>query len=192
MLNYTPRLDKALRVASWAHAKAKQLRKGTDIPYIIHPFGTFIVASSVTDDENTLIACLLHDVLEDVSPSVYRKGDLVNDFGAEVANIVQDVTKDQTISDWHTVSKAYLDHLQTKAKKEAVIVCGADKIHNLTSTLIDYQEVGDTIWQRFTTKNIDDQIWWYESVLAVLQKRQAPQALIDQLSSLLNQLKECK
>jgi len=39
MIKYTDRLDSAIRKAAWAHEQQDQHRKGTDIPYIIHPFG---------------------------------------------------------------------------------------------------------------------------------------------------------
>ncbi len=42
MINYTHRLDKAIRIAAWAHEQQLQHRKGTDIPYIIHPFGVIL------------------------------------------------------------------------------------------------------------------------------------------------------
>ena len=62
MINYTERLDKALRKAAWSHEQQGQHRKGSDIPYIIHPVGAMMIASNATDDEDILIACLMHDV----------------------------------------------------------------------------------------------------------------------------------
>ncbi len=71
MINYTSRLDNAVREAARAHEIEGQHRKGTDIPYIIHPFGVMMIASNATDDEDVLIACLMHDVLEDVNRVQY-------------------------------------------------------------------------------------------------------------------------
>lgn len=188
MINYSDRLDKALRVSAWAHENTGQHRKGTDIPYIIHPVGTMLIASAVTNDEDILIACLLHDVLEDVNSKLYSQDDMQRDFGDRVMAIVLDVTNNATIKDWHDRSKAYLKHLTEEALDEAIIVSASDKIHNIKSTIIDYQEVGDDIWQRFTTKNKDDQIWWYESILQAIIKRKAPSRLVDELSSLIEKL----
>jgi (p)ppGpp synthase/HD superfamily hydrolase len=50
MIKYTERLDSALRKAAWAHEKTGQHRKGTDIPYIIHPVGVMIIAGNVTEN----------------------------------------------------------------------------------------------------------------------------------------------
>ncbi len=190
MIKYTDRLDKALRVAARAHAKSsKPNRKGSDIPYIIHPFGVMLIAGNVTDDEDVLIACLLHDVLEDVDKAIYGEPEMLADFDERVVAIVKDVSKSATISSWRERSNAYLDHLENKASEEAVIVSTADKIHNLTSILIDYKEVGEELWQRFTTKSVADQLWWYESILEVVTKRSVDKRLQTKLAKLVEKLK---
>lgn len=174
MINYTTRLDKAIQKAAWAHEQAGQHRKASDnIPYVIHPFGVMVIAGNATDDEDILIACLLHDVLEDVESAIYDEAHMRADFGDRVVSFVKDVTKDSSVSDWRKRSLAYLDHLENKASDGAVIVSACDKIHNLLSTLADYQTHGENIWERFTTKNSADQLWWYESILEVITKRGA-------------------
>jgi len=171
MINYTSRLDKALRGAAWAHEQQQQHRKGSDIPYIIHPVGVMMIASNVTADEDVLIACLLHDVLEDVDTSIYGEVEMRHDFGDRVVSIVKDVTNDATKSDWHERSRAYLNHLEYEASDEAVIVSASDKIHNLLSVLADYDVHGDELWDRFSTKNSADQVWWYTAILNVITNR---------------------
>lgn len=180
MINYTTRLDSALRKSAMAHDK--QYRKGTDIPYIIHPVGAMMIASDVTDDEDVLIACLMHDVLEDVDSKKYSEAQMRQEFGDRVVAIVKDVTKDKHEDAWRTRSEAYLSHLQTTASDEAVIVSASDKIHNLLSILVDYETHGDELWDRFTTGSAHDQLWWYESVLAVIQQRGAPKKLCTMMS----------
>jgi len=188
MIKYTARLDHAIRRAAWAHEQTGQHRKGTEIPYIIHPIGVMLIASNVTDDEDVLIACLMHDVLEDVDNSIYDEHKMQNYFGERVVAIVKDVTKDDNKTNWHERSKAYLHHLENEASDEAVIVSAADKIHNLLSTLIDHKTHGDDLWDRFTTKSGPDQLWWYESILEVITKRGAPEELRDQLVQLVEML----
>jgi len=190
MINYTNRLDSAIRRAAWAHEQQHQHRRDTDIPYIIHPFGVLLIASNYTDDEDTLIACLLHDVLEDVDNDIYNAFDMGLEFGEIVVSIVKDVTKDENIIDWRGQSNAYLDNLTSKACSAAIIVCAADKMHNLQSTLIDYEVYGDDIWERFSTKNAADQLWWYESVLGVVNKRSDDQKLCDDFTSKVAKLKQ--
>lgn len=189
MINYTARLDEAIRKSAWAHEKAKQYRKGTDIPYIIHPFGVMTIASNVTNDEDTLIACLLHDILEDVDPGIYNEKKIIADFGEDVVSIIKDVTKDSSLSSWHDQSNAYLSHIKNKASDKAIIVCLSDKIHNLVSTITDHAVHGDEIWDRFSTKSSSDQLWWYDSILETVKERKAPSLLIDQLSANIEILK---
>lgn len=181
-----PLISKALEIASIAHAKQK--RKGTNIPYIIHPVGVMLVASEVTDDPAILAACLLHDVLEDCDPSIYSEADMLRDFGADVTNAVKAVSKDETISGWRERNEAYLDHIRSTPHTAAHTVCAADKIHNLTSMLEDYEVVGNKLWDRFNASK-EAQLWWYESVLEALASRDAPIGLTDQLSDLVAKLK---
>ncbi len=189
MINYTDRLDSALRRAAWAHEKSGQHRKGTDIPYIIHPVGVMIIASSVTDDEDALIACLMHDVLEDVDSDVYDKDKMSEEFGERVVAIVLNVTKDETEKDWRKRSEAYLRYLEYDASDEALIVSASDKIHNLLSILVDYSTCGDELWNRFSIKSSEDQLWWYESILAVITRRKVSETLVNKLTVQVNSLK---
>jgi len=190
MINYTQRLDNAIKRTAWAHEQAKQHRKGTDTPYVIHSFGVMVIASNVTEDEDILIACLMHDILEDVDSSIYGEREMRDNFGDRVVSIVKDITKDAAEPDWHARAKAYLSHLENQASEEAVIVSSADKIHNLLSILDDYDTVGDELWELFTTKSSRDQLWWYESILNIIKVRKAPAKLIDQLTGMVKELRK--
>lgn len=88
------KVNLALKVASRAHRD--QMRKGTDIPYISHPVAVAMIVSGYTTDEDTIVASILHDILEDVEPTVYSETDMRNDFGDEVVKIVKDVSEDKT------------------------------------------------------------------------------------------------
>ena len=56
-------IDRAAKFAEQAHKGAH--RKGTRIPYIVHPLETALIASMLTNDEEILAAALLHDTIED-------------------------------------------------------------------------------------------------------------------------------
>ena len=180
-----PIITHALQVAAIAHAAQK--RKGTNIPYIIHPVGVMLLASEVTEDTTTLAACLLHDVLEDCDPSVYSETDMLRDFGPDVTNTVKAVTKNESLPSWRDRNEAYLKHLKESDLDSAFIVCAADKIHNLTSVLSDHDEIGEAIWERFNAGK-DSQKWWYRSVVTLLQEKVPKNPLIDQLEGLVDTL----
>lgn len=185
MITLTSRLEHAIRVAAFAHAHQK--RKASDIPFIIHPYSVMLIASEETDDEDTLIACLFHDIIED-APDVYSEADMRREFGDRVVEIVRGVTHDDSLTDWHERSRAYIANLQL-APQESIIVSAADKAHNLMSTLRDYRDVGDKVWDRFRAGK-EDQLWWYESVLDAVRIRLPRSPLTKQLEALVGELRE--
>lgn len=80
-------LEKAYRVAREAHKD--QLRKSGE-PYIIHPLNVAIILADLELDKETIVAGILHDVVED---TVMTEEDLQREFGADVALLVDGVTK---------------------------------------------------------------------------------------------------
>ncbi len=185
-MQLTNRLEQAIRVAAKAHRE--QTRKGTGVPYITHPFSVMCIAQTVTNDEDTLIACLFHDILEDV-PDKYPEQQMRLEFGDNVVSIVKAVTKNDQIDDWHERCKAYLQQLSEVKSKNAIIVACADKIHNLMTTLADYEVQGDEIWKIFSTGK-EAQLWWYESVRELIAKRSPQLPLLAQLDNLIAQLQQ--
>lgn len=184
-MELTPRINDALQVAAIAHDG--HTRKGSDLPYISHPYAVMTIAARARErDEDTLVACLLHDVLEDV-PHRFSRNDMLHRFGARVVGIVDGVTKDETISDWHERSKAYLANLEYNASNASVTVSIADKTHNLMSILADYNQVGEAVWERFSADKYA-QLWWYRSVLDVGRRRLPIEPLVDKLADLVEEL----
>ena len=86
---FSHRLDLALAAATRAHHGA--FRKGTDVPYAMHPFHVAFILERHGLPEDVVIAGLLHDVLED--SDVYSEDDLRSEFGEEVLRLVKAVTE---------------------------------------------------------------------------------------------------
>ena len=185
----TPRLDSGLKIAAYAHGKANQYRKGgREIPYIMHPFTVMSLLTNITDDEDILIAALLHDVLEDVDSSIISAEEIKDKFGDRVLSIIKTVSKNPNIKDWRQSSEAYIEQIQKSGSVEAITVALADKSHNLFSTLLDYDEIGDEVWQRFTTKSKSDQIWFYKTLEHVFESNIPPSSLLETYQSYIKRL----
>lgn len=61
---YSPAIDRALTLAAIVHARQK--RKGTEVPYLVHPAHVAMIVARHGHREPLVIAAILHDVLEDV------------------------------------------------------------------------------------------------------------------------------
>jgi RelA/SpoT family (p)ppGpp synthetase len=81
------KIERALDFTIEAHKK--QFRKSGE-PYVIHPILVASITSFFSDNEDMIIAALLHDVVEDTS---YSLEDITSLFGEDVAHLVEGLTK---------------------------------------------------------------------------------------------------
>lgn len=186
-MKFTPKIERALVYAATAHAG--QTRKTTATPYITHPLAVMLHASSVTADEDTLCACLLHDVIEDCDPAQYNETNMRQTFGDATTDMVLVVTKDSSIPIWRKRNEAYLQNLATTPLKGALIVSAADKLHNISTVINDYRAKGEELWSLFHAGRYD-QLWWYGAVLAVLRDRLPDNQLTIMLEAAVVELNE--
>jgi GTP pyrophosphokinase len=125
----TALISRAYEVADEAHRG--QLRRSGD-PYIQHPLAVATILADLGLDDVTLAAALLHDAVEDTSVSL---ADITRDFGAEVAAIVDGVTKlDRVSFDSKEAQQAATMRkmLVAMAKDIRVLLIKlADRLHNM-------------------------------------------------------------
>lgn len=119
-------LTKALVFA--AHKHRDQRRKDIEAsPYINHPIAVMSILhlEGGIDDTDTLVAAILHDTLEDTE-TTYEE--LVNNFGVKIADIVVELTDDQSIER----IERYVQQAQKASRysPEAKLIRIADKIAN--------------------------------------------------------------
>lgn len=138
-------IDKAFETANSYHAD--QLRRSGE-PYIIHPIAVANILVDLGMDWQSIVAALLHDVVEDTPYTIEQ---LIEDFGEEVAVLVDGVTK---------LGKVQLNSRETKEEQQAenvrkmllamskdirvIIVKLADRLHNMrTLEFVDPQKQRD-------------------------------------------------
>ena len=125
-------IDKAFEIANKYHGD--QLRRSGE-PYIIHPIAVCDILVDLGMDWQSLVAALLHDVVEDTPYTIEQ---LTEDFGEEVAVLVDGVTK---------LGKVQITSRETKEEQQAenvrkmllamskdirvIIVKLADRLHNM-------------------------------------------------------------
>ena len=132
--SYNPDVDRelltrAFRFAADAH-EGQQRRSGE--PFIGHPWGAAKILADLRQDEQTIAAALLHDVVEDTEMEI----DAVrSEFGDEIAQLVEGVTKLTRIhfqSREQAEAENYRKMIAAMVGDERVIVIKlADRLHNM-------------------------------------------------------------
>src|ERR1700712_3593198 len=106
----TERFDEALHYATRHHAR--QLRKGTPIPYAAHLLAAASLVLEMRGDEDEAIGALLHDVVEDGGGRT-ALAQIEEAFGPAVAEIVlansDSVGEGEQKAPWYRRKRAYLD-----------------------------------------------------------------------------------
>ena len=133
--SYLPDLDEkrlrdAFEFARSAH-EGQERRDGT--PYITHPWNAALILTKMHVDEDTLIACLLHDVPEDTTKTLEDIGKL---FGDKVVFLVDGITKlskvhyrnDMVSRQIESLKKLFIHSAQDP---RIILIKLADRLHNM-------------------------------------------------------------
>ena len=123
-------IEKAYRIADEAH---KEQRRKSGEPYIIHPLCVGIILADLEMDKETIAAGILHDIVEDTDTTVE---DIERDFGADVALLVDGVTKlgmvDYKIKKVDVQAENLRKMFLAMARDIRVIIIKlADRLHNM-------------------------------------------------------------
>ena len=129
---FHPKADGA--VLDRAYATAERLHDGvyrkSGDPYITHPLAVATIAAEIGMDTTTLVAALLHDTVEDTD---YTLEQLTEDFGEEVARLVDGVTKlDKVALGAAAEAETIRKMIVAMAHDPRVLVIKvADRLHNM-------------------------------------------------------------
>ena len=140
LLEYNPNYDAQLLEKAYLTAEKYhegQFRKSGE-PYIIHPMAVGRILADLGMDEVTLAGGILHDIVEDTD---YTLAQVEVDFGTDIANLVDGVTKLTNIN-YETKEEQQAENIRkmflAMSKDIRVLIIKlADRLHNLRT--ISYQ-----------------------------------------------------
>lgn len=180
-----PEFTDAIAYAVELHAG--QTRKGGDLPYISHLLAVCALVLEDGGTEEEAIAALLHDAAEDQGGEP-RLEAIRRRFGDAVAEIVSHCsdTLAREKPPWEERKRAYLAHLE-HVPSAALRVSLADKLHNASSVLADYRDIGDELWERFNEGG-EGQLWYYGRLAAVFAQR-TDSSMVDRLRRVVDELR---
>jgi (p)ppGpp synthase/HD superfamily hydrolase len=143
---YSATIERALQVAIAAHDGQKR-KSSADVPYVVHPVHVALLLARWGQDDDVIVAGLLHDVVED-SPAWTRER-IEAEFGAHVAGIVAELTEDKSKS-WEERKRAGVERV-ARLSPQAATVKAADKLHNLQDLAHELRRAADpaVVWQQF-------------------------------------------
>lgn len=192
---YSDRVNHAFAFAAKHHDT--QVRKGTKLPYLTHPANVAVILTRYGCDEDTVIAGILHDVVEDCVRDGYTREMLAHrigdKFGAQVLETVLAVSHrpandDGDPLDGEQKKADYLERLAL-AGESARWVGAADKIHNGNSILADLRRTQDkdVVWLRFKAGR-ERTISFYRAVHSRLTEIGFKAPIMDELNDVAREL----
>jgi (p)ppGpp synthase/HD superfamily hydrolase len=168
---YSDRINHALAFAAKHHDR--QVRKGTRLPYLTQPANVAIILTRYGRDDTTIVAGILHDMIEDCVGESYTREMLeqrIGDkFGIDALDTVLAVTNRRVDDDGIELSgderrDDCLERLES-ASEAARWVCAADTLHNASTIVADLRRTidPDTVWSRLTGGR-DATVRWYRRI----------------------------
>ena len=163
-------VSEAIAFAVKAHDGMR--RKKSDAPYILHPMEAAVIVGTMTTDQNLIAAAALHDVVEDAGITIEE---IEAEFGKRVRELVESETEDKRAdlppeSTWHIRKEESLSVLKNTDDIAVLMVWLGDKLANMRSIYRDWKIEGDAMWQRFNQKDVNQQAWYYRSIVKLTER----------------------
>jgi (p)ppGpp synthase/HD superfamily hydrolase len=190
----TARFDDALQFAFERHRF--HFRKGSRVPYFSHLMSVCALVLEHGGSEDQAIAALLHDAVEDAAPGqgpeVLEAID--QQFGEPVRELVKACSDSLNDTEdgkepWPVRKRRYVDALRDPGKKSdaALLVTGADKIHNALSIARDVRTYESKFWSTFNACE-HRLLWYYTAVESAIAERLKGHTIVEALRRAVNEL----
>lgn len=190
---FSPRIEQALTWVARRHAG--QRRKVTGLPYWTHPVHVAWILDRHGHGEESQIAALLHDVLEDTCKDrdeVTRVSEqIAAEFGEIVRRAVEEASEQKFDPEGHKIPwrdrKAAFVARLPEASPTGLAVVTADKIHNLASLLTDLERLGDSLWDHFSSTP-EESLTYHRKVLEISRTMDDLESLTREFEASLDRL----
>ena len=163
-------VSEAIAFAVKAHDGMR--RKKNNAPYILHPMEAAVIVGTMTDDQNLIAAAALHDVVEDAGITI---DEVEERFGKRIRELVESETEDKRADlpptdTWRIRKEESLGILKNTEDIDVLIVWLGDKLANMRSIYRDFKVEGVEMWQRFNQKDVNQQAWYYRSIVTLTER----------------------
>lgn len=166
-----------------------QVRKGTGVPYISHLMSVAALVLEDGGDEEAAISALLHDAVEDQGGIATLE--LIRErFGEGVTGAVAALSETAVVPKppWRSRKLRYLAQLR-EAPERVLKIAIADKLHNARCTVVDYQVLGNELWNRFKAGQ-KGTVWFLQAFLALCEERRVQSRHLIELSILVEKMSQ--
>ena len=195
MTGYSDRINHAFAFAAKHHDQ--QVRKGTRLPYLTGPANVAVILTRYGCSEETVVAGILHDVIEDAVRDGWTRDMLEERIGRKFGNSVLEtvlavcerrIDDDGVELSYDDRKSDYLERLAL-ATEEALWVCTADMVHNANSILSDLRRTSfpETVWGRFSVGR-EGTVRWYTRVGERLRAVGFEAAIVTELETAASEL----
>ena len=162
---YSLKLYDAIELAARAHHG--QVRKGSEIPYLVHPLAVAGILIQANCPEHLVIAGILHDTLEDTPVTLEE---IRLPFGRGVADLVVALSEPDKKAPWEERKAHTIEYLEQAATLDVLLVSVADKIDNVRAIREGLESEGEGFWLRFNRPR-ENQKWYYQRLADVFERR---------------------
>jgi (p)ppGpp synthase/HD superfamily hydrolase len=192
---YSDVVNHALAFAAKHHDR--QVRQGTRLPYLTHPANVAIILTRYGCDERTVVAGILHDLVQDSVREGHSRETLEQrvgeKFGSDVVEVLLASTYRRTDDDGIELSQEekrsdYLDRLGA-GNVSALWVAAADNVHNANTILWDLRRTVDpnSVWSRFSAGK-SATLQWYRDVVSRLDEVGFTEPIVQELRAVVAEL----
>ncbi len=170
--NKLNKVEQAILFATRKHLD--QIRKSLPWPYIVHIYDVANILRENNADENSLVAGILHDTVEDTDTTLEE---ISNKFGYEVAHLVDILSEDKEL-EYNERKEIQAQRISLAPKKAKLIKC-ADCLSNLKSLLLEIKSGKNDIWNSFNSSKENIKAHYCKTLQAIYKDLSDTKALKD-------------